>query len=395
MGYSISVLNNIRANASAEYQQRIPEATRDNIAQIGQAFSTYTLLYNEFCGALINKIGKTLIENKMFKNKLARFKGGAILTQQDVEEIFIQMAEAYGTYDADGTDALDRHDPKSDQVQVIYHRMNRQDKYAISIGDVDFVRVFRSESTLDSFIRGLINSIYSGDAYDEWNAMKNVLATYGIDTTASATFKKTTDSTLTAGKTYYTRKGTQPPFQYEVVTNPTVGLIGSYYEWKTDAQTGYFDYEVPTMASASTKDEFAKAFIKAVRKAVQDLSFASKNYNKAGVMTWSEPSEMVLLVNKDVITEVDVERLAQAFHTSETDMKVVPTILSMDDFGIMGDTYGLLVDKDFFRVYDTLSRMETQRNASGLFTNYFYHHWQILSASTFKNAVRFKAVAGN
>lgn len=392
MGYSISVLNNIRANASPEYQERIPEATRTNIASIGQAFSTYSILYNEFCGALINKIGKTIIENKMFKNKLARFKGGAILTQQDVEEIFIQMAKANGSYDPDGTHALDRHDPAQGQVQVIYHRQNRQDKYAISIGDVDFVRVFKSEATLDSFITGLINAIFSGDAYDEWQAMKNVLATYGIDLVASTTFKKTTDTTLTAGKTYYTRKGSQPPFQYEVVTNPTVGLIGSYYEWLPNAVTGYFDYEVPTMTSATSKDEFAKAFVKAVRKAVQDVSFADTKYNKAGVMTWSEPSDLVLLVNKDVITEVDVERLAQAFHSSETDMKVVPTILAMDDFGIMGDTYGLLVDKDFFRVYDTLSRMESQRNADGLFTNYFYHHWQILSASTFKNAVRFKAV---
>lgn len=393
MGYSIDVLNNIRANASPEYQERIPEATRDNIAQIGQAFTTYTLMYNEFCGALINKIGKTLIESKMFKNKLARFKGGAILTQQDVEEIFVQMAKAYGNYDPDGNDALDRHDPYENQVKVIYHRMNRQDKYAISIGDVDFVRVFKSEATLDNFITSLINSIYSGDSYDEWNAMKNVLATYGIDRTALATFKKTTDTSLVSGKTYYTRKGSTPPFQYEVVTNPTAGLIGSYYEWRTDAKTGYFDYEVPTMASASSKDEFAKAFVKAVRKAVQDTSFASTLYNSAGVMTWTNPEDMVLLVNKDVTTEVDVERLAQAFHSSDTDMKVVPTIITMDDFGIMGDTYGLLVDKEFLRVYDTLSRMEAQRNASGLFTNYFYHHWQILSASTFKNAVRFKAVA--
>lgn len=330
MGYSVSVLNNIRLNLSEEYQARIPEATQTNIATIGQAFQTYTAQYNEFCEALLNKIGKTILNQKMFSNKLSKFKSGSVVSPHDVEEIFIEMAKAEGSYDKDGKNPLGRRE--NPDVKVIYHRQNRQDYYAISIGDIDFVRVFRSEATLDTFITGMINSVYSADQYDEWCAMKNTIATYD----------------------------------------------------------GYFDYEV---AENANKETFAKDMVKTVRKAVQDLSFASTEFNKAGVKTWSNPSEMVLLVNKDVLVEVDVERLATAFHQSETDMKVVPTIIAMDDFGSLGDTYGILVDKDWFRIYDTLIHMEPQRNAQGLFTNYFYHHHQILSASTFKNAVRFKKVS--
>lgn len=336
MAYSVDILNNIRMNASEEYQNRIPEATQNNIATIGQAFQTYTVLYNEFCEALINKIGRTILNQKMFKNKLARFKSGAVTSPHDVEEIFIEMAKAEGSYDKDGKNPLGRRE--NPDVKVIYHRQNRQDYYAISLGDIDFIRVFRSESTLDTFMKGIINSVYSADQYDEWCAMKNLLATYE----------------------------------------------------KPEGGSGYFDYEVSDMAKASAKKDWAKEFVKTLRKAVQDLSFASTDYNVAGVKTWSDPSGLVLLVNKDVLVEVDVEQLASAFHQSETDMKVVPTIISMDDFGTLGDTYGLLVDKDWFRVFDTLMHMETQRNAQGLFTNYFYHHHQILSASTFKNAVRFK-----
>lgn len=329
MGYSVDILNNIRANASTDYSDRIPEATQQNISTIGQAFQAYNLLYNEFCEALINKIGKTIINQKMFKNKLARFKSGEVVSPHDVEEIFIEMAKAEGSYDKDGKNPLGRRTPPD--VKVIYHRKNREDYYAISIGDIDFVRVFRSESTLDTFILGMINSVYSADQYDEWLAMKNTIATYGK----------------------------------------------------------YFDYEVTDMASATSKEAFAKDFVKTLRKAVQDLSFASDQYNGAGVTTWSDPSELVLLVNKDVLVEVDVELLAKAFHKSDTDTKVVPTIIPMDDFGSLENTYGILVDKDWFRIFDTLLHMEPQRNAQGLFTNYFYHHHQILSASTFKNAVRF------
>lgn len=343
MGYSVDILNNIRMNASTEYNERIPEATRQNIASIGQAFETYAPLYNEFCDALINKIGKTLLEQKMYENKLARFKGG-LVSPHDVEEIFIEMAKAEGSYDKDGKNPLGRRE--NPDVKVIYHRQNRQDYYAISIGDIDFRRVFRSEDTLDTFIRGMINSVYSADAYDEWCAMKNVLATY---------FKKDDGGTI--------------------------------------LDFGYTPYEVDTGA---TKKDFAKAFIKALRKAVQDLSFASTEYNVAGVKTWTNPEDLVLLVNKDVLVECDVELLATAFNTSKTDASVVPTIIAMDDFGgkhssvpesLSQFTYGLLVDKEWFRIYDTLIHMEPQRNAQGLFTNYFYHHHQILSASTFKNAV--------
>lgn len=327
MGYSVDILNNIRLNASEEYQNRIPEATQTNITTIGQAFQTYSLLYNEFCEALINKIGKTLINKKMYKNKLARFKQG-LVSPHDIEEIFIEMAKAEGSYDKDGKNPLGRREALD--VKVIYHRENRKDYYAISIGDIDFIRVFRSEATLDTFIKGQINAVYSADEYDEYQAMKNVLATY----------------------------------------------------------KDYFDYDV----TAGTGETFAKSFVKTLRKAVLDMGEPSKEYNSAGVLTWCDPSELVLFVHKDVVVECDVEMLAKAFHQSNTDMKVVPTIVVMDNFGDLTDTYALLVDKDFFRIYDTLVHMEPQRNAQGLFTNYFYHHHQILSASTFKNAVKIKKV---
>lgn len=327
MGYGISILNNVRANASSEYQARIPEATRENISSIGNALQNYELLYNEFCDKLINKIGKTILETKLFKNKLARFKSGTIATAQDVEEIFIEMAKAEGSYDPTGPNPLGRRTPPD--VHVLYHRLNRQDYYAISIGELDFIRVFRSEGTFETFVSGLINSVYSGAAYDEWCAMKNLIATYD----------------------------------------------------------GFFDYEVPVIGDA----EAAKDFVKTLRKAVNDLSFPSTSYNAASVNTWCDASDLVLLVNKDVIAEVDVEVLAKAFNLGKTDIEV--PVVVMDDFGSLTDTYGILIDKKWFRVWDTYSAMKRQENAQGIFTNYFYHVHQILSASRFKNAVRLKAVS--
>lgn len=328
MGYSVDILNNIRANASQDYQNRIPLATQQNIPQVGNALQTYTMLYNEFCDALVNKIGKTILENKLFKNRLARFKSGSLTTAQDVEEIFVEMAKAEGSYNPSGPNPLGRRNPPD--VKVLYHRLNRQDYYAISIGDIDFIRVFRSEATLSNFIQAMINSVYSGANWDEYLAMKNLLATYN----------------------------------------------------------GYADYSV--VAIVGDDDGLsAKHFVKTVRKASQDMTFASTELNAEGVRTWTPVENQVLLIHKDVLAEVDVEVLAKAFNMGKTDIQV--EIIPVEDFGTLENTYGLLVDKEFFRIWDTLSHMEPQRNAQGLFTNYFYHVHQILSLSRFKNAVRFVA----
>lgn len=354
MAQSIGVLNSIRMNASEDYQNRIPEATRENIATIGNALSTYTVLYNEFCEALLNKIGKTILESKLFTNKLARFKSGAIISQQDVEEIFIEMSKAEGTYDPTGPNPLGRRNPPD--VKAVYHRMNRQDYYAISIGDVDFRRVFRSEDTLDTFMAGLINSVYSGASLDEWITTKNLLGSYD----GYAEVKCYSEGGLAE------------------MNGLGVILSGSIDEGTAKMSFRPESWEV-----------IAKQFIKSVRKTVQDMSFPSTKFNKAGVTTWSNPEDLVLLVNKDLLAEIDVEVLSKAFNMGKTDIQV--EIIPMDDFGSLTDTYGLLVDKDFFRIYDTLSHFEPQRNAQGLFTNYFYHIHQILSLSPFKQAARFVA----
>lgn len=46
----------------------------------------------------------------------------------------------------------------------------------------------------------------------------------------TATFSKTTDTAVTAGKTYYTRTGTSGHYTYTAVVNPQDSSINSYYE---------------------------------------------------------------------------------------------------------------------------------------------------------------------
>ena len=138
MSLAVETLNKIRENADTEYQTRIPVATKNNIAEIGRAFADYDVEYNYFINTLMHKIGKTMIDTAIFNNKLKSFKSGSIYTMQDIEEIFVEsFRTAEGAYDREGgvgTNGIHPFKRRNYQdTKVMYHRMNRQDKYVITL----------------------------------------------------------------------------------------------------------------------------------------------------------------------------------------------------------------------------------------------------------------------
>jgi hypothetical protein len=55
----------------------------------------------------------------------------------------------------------------------------------------------------------------------------------------------------------------------------------------------------------------------------------------------------------------------------------------------MANVRAVLVDEDFFQVYDNNSKFTEDYVAAGLYWNYFYHQWKTVSYSPFANAVVF------
>ena len=63
-----------------------------------------------------------------------------------------------------------------------------------------------------------------------------------MEDASTATFSKTSDTTVTAGKTYYTRTGTSGNYTYIVVENPVDSAIGNYYEKTGSGDPIYVTY---------------------------------------------------------------------------------------------------------------------------------------------------------
>lgn len=341
MSLSIEILNTIRNNADTEYQERVPVATKNNIAEIGRTFNEYNLVYNQFADALIHKIGKTIVQTALFENKLKRFKKGSVLTGQDIEEIFVeQFRKAEGAYNPQGgfedggVHPLKRREYQD--VKVYYHRMNRQDMYTITLYKDDVIKAFRSEATLTTFMTAQFNSMYTGAEFDEYTHMKELLA-----------------EGIKAGD--------------------------------------FFDYQVSEIKDNDTDagiQRACKRFVRTVKKAINDVGYVSTEYNPAHVKTKTDKSNLVLFINKDLAPHLDVDLYATLFGPEYAKLNI--EIVEVDNFGKdTTGTYALLVDPDWFQCYDVKFEMDSMKNAQGLYTNYFLHVWQILSYSKFKTAIRF------
>ena len=335
MANMVNVLNAILSNASAMYQERVPTATADNIAEVGSSIMSYQATENEFLSALVNKIAMTIVRNKTFKNPLSVLKKGGVPLGRNIEEIFTNPATGK-TFDATGTKLLERAIP---DTKAIYHEMNRQGMYKATVSKAQLIQAFTSYSKLEQLLNSIVNSIYSGDNLDEFMLMKQLFA-----------------SAIEGGKL------------------------------KT--------VDVEPITGADT----ARKFVKAIKTVGQAMAFPSADYNTyydinqatdaKPVITWTPLENQVLILRNDVSVDVDVELLAQAFNVSYTDLN--QRTLIVDGFGSDVDCGAVLCDESFVQVYDNLTQMESFHNGEGLYDNFIYHHWQTYSLSLFANAMAFK-----
>lgn len=338
----IQILNTIRANNSAQYQERIPEATQANLQDVGIAITEYEATTNEFLNALINKIAFSIVSNRRYKNPLAILKKGGKPFGTDIEEIFTNPVEAVTFNGSDTEDMLKVTKP---DVKTIYHKMNRQDKYPVSISTPQLQKAFKSAGEMEKFVTSIITAMYSGDDMDEYLLMRNLISS-GI-------------------------------------TDKKVKSVSVAYDGGAE----------------SSKD-----LVKLLKTLSLNFTFASKDYNgynelnaeaiEAGTITpcttWTPKENQVLLIRADVDAATDVEVLAKAFNMEKTDF--LQRKIVVDNFGDE-DTLCFLCDESVFQIYDDWFQVRSFDNGSNLTTNYWLHHWQTISLSLFGNGVAVKAEA--
>ena len=114
-----------------------------------------------------------------------------------------------------------------------------------------------------------------------------------------------------------------------------------------------------------------------------------KNFNNAGINTFTRKEDMVLVIGSDYATDIDINLLATAFNLDKAEKST--RIIVVDELPVAGEVKPIcvLMDKDYIVDYTTLYEVRQFENANTLSTNLFYHVWGIMTQNDFTNAIQF------
>lgn len=327
------------SDASENWVANVPEVTRENIDSTVRDIINYQTIYNEFTDVLLWKFFITLFRRGYWVNPLARFKMGYDEYGAWAEEIWVGDPKEE-VFDPEGPDFATRRKPP---VQVTYHRLNSQAKFVVTVSNEQANTAFQNGQGVANLVDAIIAGLYTQDNYTEFLKMKRIFAMY--------------------------------------FTDPNVP-DGS-------------KVEIPDVVD----QESALNFVTKLQQASLDMSFYTDKYNIRGVRDATSLDQQVLFISKDVFPLINTNLFGNTYNLPRVDYMVEPVIV--DDFGITevdedgnillpeGKTIAILAHRDWFRVWDKQYKLETFRNPSGMFTNYFLHHWAIYSCSPFRNVIRF------
>ena len=333
---AIELLNTIRDNASQAYQDRVPSATRANIAEVGEAITDLNnaVVYNEFVATLANMIYAPMLIKKSWKNPLGKFKKGKKTFGDTVEEVYNNFIKAQ-TFDQTGAGLLTRNLP---DTKTVFHRMNRQDSYVLTISPEALAKAFKSYEGVSEYIQSIFTSINNSAELDEYVIMRELIA--------------------------------------EAYNSGAMKAVA--------------------IADPQASEANAKAFIKAVKTVSGDMTFPNSNWNgyldvqsedNKPIVTFSGRDEQILLIDNATDVACDVDVLAYAFGRDllrfNTEVKQI-----VDAFPIEG-MVACLVDKNFFQVYDDLFTFREFENGLGLYKNEILHVWQTVGYSCLVNSACF------
>lgn len=355
------LLNSMKKGASAEYQARIPDATSQTGVEVYNTLNDYPTLKNEFIDTLTNKVIKSKFYSKVFENKLKMFHKGSIPFGSSMEQLFVEMAEKKGFrehFDGSSTVESDLIGVQKPKVHTKYITKNFEYKYKVTISEEQLRTAFMNSTGLGELVSQILSSLTSGCYYDEFEDIKRLI------------------KTVCAGK--------------KLAIDELTGLTKEVDLTSAEVEQGIHVEPVGDIATNP------KLLSEKVRALTGRLGFASEKYNMAGVKQWSNPDEMVLVTTPEILATLDVNVLADAFNVSKAELNVrtvmideLPTQFKTDISGSAEtkECYGLLLDKDFIQVYDTIMTMRKFDNGANLTVNHFLHKQGMLANCFFVNAI--------
>ena len=321
-----TIVDQVKLYGTNDFQQRINEASQNGMAAVVD-YLDQAGKWGEFEQGLINRIGKVFFTDSSWTNPLGFLKQGMLPFGTTIEEVALAMIEDTG-YDPNGTDLL-RQEPS--KVYSAFHEINRKAKYPLTISHQEIRNAFLSEFGLNELVARKMSKLVMSDSYDEYRAILEQLN----DATAKDELFR--------------------------------------------VNTPIADIDAPTEAELKNLSVKIRTYAKRLAIAPNTL------YNAQGVPTVSRKEELILITTPEIIANLDVNVLADAFNIDRAD--IASRVIEVDE--LPDGVHAVLADKRLFVIADRLFQVEEFRNGANLTTTYFFHHHQVIARSPFAQAVSF------
>ena len=347
---TMDILNVIRQNASYEYQQNVPEVTKaSDIPRVGEVIYGTPTFANQFINALVNRIAIVRMQSATFNNPYGVLKKGYIEFGETVEDIFVTIAKGV---DFDPEKGKSREFKRTfPDVRSAFHTMNWRVMYPVTIQDEDLKQAFLSLEGVQNLIAKIVDAVYTGAEYDEFLLFKYLMI-----------------KAISHGK-----------------------------------------MKPESIGDGTDLKESAVAF----RGISNLLPFISSDYSEAGVKTNTPKNRQIIFMDAKFNAQFDVNVLASAFNMDKADFMgrlfLIDNWTSFDnerfdvirensdgieevtagELALLANVKAVIVDENWFQIYDNNNKFTEKYVASGMYWNYFYHTWKTVSSSPFANAVVF------
>lgn len=314
-----NIIKAVRADASLDFQNRIPTVTSDNLQKVYDALLNYAPVRNEFVNSLVTRIGLQTVDSNTFRNPLSLYKKDPMRYGMTHEETYINMAKGY-EYNSNADAELSLKEFES-YIMTMFHNVNLKMQYPVTITYDNLRNAFLSETGIRDLVSAKMESCISGAELDEYTAMKGLI------------------------DTGYERKVLPAVHVDEVVNEAT-----------------------------------AKELLAQIKQAVGEFAFPNPANNIVGATSSSPASNLIFITTPKVNARISVEALAYAFNLDKADVEVRTVVV--DGFSHPA-IQGVLLDVRFFNCRDQFREMTSQQLANILKWNYFYTMVEMISASPF------------
>lgn len=320
-----------------------------SVRAFGDALTSSSDLSNAFLNALMNRIGLVTYKSKMYYNPLEMFKKGMLEYGEMIEDIFVEIAKSHQYNPIVAESEVNKREIPD--VKSLIYKVNNTRFYKQTVQLTSLKQAFMSIEGVNDLISRVIDAMYKASYVDEFLMMKFMIAKQFV-----------------AGK-------------------------------------------IKTQSIPEVNKLNASNVATVIKQKSNDLTFLSTQYNQAGVNNNTEKENQYLLSTSQLDAYLDVEVLAVSFNMDKADFmghhvlvdafnvfdkeRIDALFKDVADYTYFTDAElthlskvkAILLDSDYFQVWDTNITMTDKQNEQGLYWNYWLHIWQIYAVCDFANCI--------